>query len=124
MNPVVKAKWIAALRSGDYKQSRGQLRTTERSDGLGREGYCCLGVLCDVYRKEHGGRFTDNGVHFEALNDTRVGGDYISSASVVAWAGLPVEPDGRVHGFSDLVLRNDAWRQTFSQIADYIEEVL
>ena len=39
-------KWIAALRSGEYKQGRSYLR-----DGA---EYCCLGVLCDVYRKETG----------------------------------------------------------------------
>lgn len=33
-------KWIAALRSGIYPQANGFLRT--------QEGYCCLGVLCDL----------------------------------------------------------------------------
>ena len=32
--------WIAALRSGKYKQSRTALN--------GRDGFCCLGVLCDI----------------------------------------------------------------------------
>lgn len=36
-----KDKWIAALRSGKYKQGRGQLRSLNNN-------YCCLGVLCDV----------------------------------------------------------------------------
>lgn len=45
MNPKVKAKLIAALTSGKYKQAQGALRT--------RSGYCCLGVLCDLYAKEH-----------------------------------------------------------------------
>ena len=30
-------KWLAALRSGEYQQSRGCMR--------GNTGYCCLGVL-------------------------------------------------------------------------------
>lgn len=33
-------KWIEALRSGKYKQGQDFLRT--------EEGFCCLGVLCDV----------------------------------------------------------------------------
>lgn len=31
------AKWLAALRSGEYKQGKGSLKS--------HEGYCCLGVL-------------------------------------------------------------------------------
>jgi len=37
-------KWIAALRSGEYKQTKGALRKAD--------GFCCLGVLCDLTRKE------------------------------------------------------------------------
>lgn len=44
MNPQVKEKWINALRSGEYKQGREKLRSPN--------GYCCLGVLCDLYSKE------------------------------------------------------------------------
>lgn len=40
MNAELKAKWLAALRSDDYKQAHGQLRD--------KTGYCCIGVLCDV----------------------------------------------------------------------------
>lgn len=40
LDAALKAKWIEALRSGDYEQARGTLY-----DG---EGYCCLGVLCKV----------------------------------------------------------------------------
>ena len=41
MNPKLKAKWIAALRSGKYAQVQGQLRQKP-------VGFCCLGVLCDI----------------------------------------------------------------------------
>jgi len=40
MDANLKAKWIEALRSGEYPQSRLGLRNAE--------GFCCLGVLCDV----------------------------------------------------------------------------
>lgn len=36
--------WIDALRLGKYKQTKGMLQ--------GREGYCCLGVACDLFIKE------------------------------------------------------------------------
>ena len=44
MNSQVKEKWIAALRSGEYEQGKNKLR--------GSEGFCCLGVLCDLYTQE------------------------------------------------------------------------
>lgn len=40
-------KWITALRSGKYKQGKGQLMLVEDS---GIE-HCCLGVLCEVAKK-------------------------------------------------------------------------
>ena len=45
MNPEVKQKWIDALRSDKYKQGSDNLRSVT--------GYCCLGVLCDLYSQEH-----------------------------------------------------------------------
>jgi hypothetical protein len=49
MNPEIKQLWIDALRSGQYKQGRGKLKT--ETDGVCY--YCCLGVLCELYQKEH-----------------------------------------------------------------------
>lgn len=46
MNPQVKAKWIDALRSGEYQQGDEALQNDD--------GFCCLGVLCDLYSKEKG----------------------------------------------------------------------
>tara|TARA_R100001143_G_C3251028_1_gene83502 strand:+ start:161 stop:469 length:309 start_codon:yes stop_codon:yes gene_type:complete len=40
MNPEIKERWIAALRSGKYAQKKHKLR--------GYEGFCCLGVLVDI----------------------------------------------------------------------------
>jgi hypothetical protein len=46
MNPEIKARWVAALRSGEYQQTTGNLRT--------ENGFCCLGVLCDLHSKATG----------------------------------------------------------------------
>ena len=40
MDAELKAKWISALRGGEYQQCRGKLH-----DGV---GYCCLGVLAKI----------------------------------------------------------------------------
>jgi hypothetical protein len=46
MKETIKQQWIQALRSNEYTQAVGNLRTDK--------GYCCLGVLCDLYAKETG----------------------------------------------------------------------
>ena len=46
MNEVIKREWLAALRSGEYRQAHGTLRAADN----GGTYYCCLGVLCDIHR--------------------------------------------------------------------------
>jgi hypothetical protein len=41
MNHDIKARWVEALRSGEYEQGVEVLRNR-------RGQYCCLGVLCDI----------------------------------------------------------------------------
>lgn len=43
MKKHVMKKWVAALRSGEYKQGMGQLEMARK--------YCCLGVLCKIAPK-------------------------------------------------------------------------
>ena len=45
MNSKIKEVWVNALRSGKYEQGSEKLRSVT--------GYCCLGVLCDIYAQEH-----------------------------------------------------------------------
>ena len=39
-------KWAEALESGEFNQAKSQLRDSN--------GYCCLGVACEVFRRETG----------------------------------------------------------------------
>lgn len=57
MNPRIKRLWIKALESGKYKQTKGVLRgrglsATNPTTIELEEGFCCLGVLTDLYIKE------------------------------------------------------------------------
>lgn len=45
MDPNIKAQWVAALRSDEYTQGDGYLKTLDGN-------YCCLGVLCDLAVKQ------------------------------------------------------------------------
>ncbi len=49
MNDQVKKQWIKALLSGEYVQGQNRLcQAGERYDY-----FCCLGVLTDLYIREH-----------------------------------------------------------------------
>lgn len=44
MNIAVIERWVAALRSGEYSQTKRSLRN--------ERGFCCLGVLCDTVKDD------------------------------------------------------------------------
>lgn len=50
MKKNVARKWIGALRSGKYKQIKNVLKRVNKNQ---TESFCALGVLCDLYQKEH-----------------------------------------------------------------------
>ena len=111
MNPQVKEKWLNALRSGDYQQTQSCLRK--------EDGFCCLGVLCDLYGKEHNVEWNlgDDGTYYEFQDN-----ESILPLSVIEWAG--VEDDNpEICGETPLSLLNDNG-STFNEIADLIEEHL
>ena len=113
MNPQIKQKWVDALRSGDYQQTKGRLRKEDK--------FCCLGVLCDLYIKENNVEWEPS-THYKnayVFQDMAT----ILPRSVVEWAGVgegnPLVNDGD----SSLAKLNDRG-STFNEIADLIEEHL
>ncbi len=93
MNPEVKQKWIDALRSGKYDQGSEKLRSVQ--------GYCCLGVLCDLYSQEQGAEWEFRGNAETNLQPKDYwyfeGESEFLPESVKDWAGLPVgNPSVRV----------------------------
>lgn len=107
MNPEVKTRWIEALRSGRYKQTRGQLRDDE--------GFCCLGVLCDISGL---GKWDQNGCYRRNLSGHRLDLPFF----VAEWAELPSYPLASDN--TPLAELNDFSGLTFPQIADIIERDL
>ena len=106
MNADIKRQWIAALRSGEYQQTRGRLRNNG--------GYCCMGVLCDLHAKESGGLWTGSQEDGWAYRFEGV----VLPSVVADWAGIAgLNPmvDGAALGY-----RNDNGG-TFDEIADLIE---
>lgn len=113
-------KWVAALRSGEYNQCQMRLH-------IEGDGYCCLGVACEVFIKE-GGKLTkfiqEDPNHLRTGNIASYDGSYgVLPKSVTKWLGL-AHPDGqyidkmsKISGLTDL---NDCGA-TFKEIADLIE---
>jgi hypothetical protein len=104
-----KDKWIAALRSGNYKQGKTQLR---RDDETGSE-FCCLGVLCEVMGKE---TCTSYGLGTEAYLFS-----WPDGAPRKFTVSLPFDVIDETTQYSLMEFNDDcAW--SFSMIADWIEE--
>ena len=87
MKTEVKEKWIEALTSGEYSQTTDMLKNNEG-------GFCCLGVLCDLFIKSQdegrwslGNLFTFNEPDVESDLYT-TGWDTELPAVVMEWAGL------------------------------------
>lgn len=107
MNEQVKAKWLSALRSGEYTQAKGKLRVEDY--------FCCLGVLCDLHAKETGKSWHKNGA-WSYLNET-----LHFPEEVAKWADVKsVVPRVEAAFLSDLNDRGSS----FAQIADLIEKHL
>ena len=111
MNPKVKAKWLKALRSGEYDQTIGRLlRRTPEGDK-----FCCLGVLCNLYAQEHPGTgFRKEDMSF--FNEI-----YNLPPEVADWAALVYK---QVSDSCHLVVMNDDDKKNFNQIANWIEKNL
>lgn len=123
MDPRIKADWIVALRSGQYKQAQSVL-----CDGNG--GYCCLGVLCvavgaefvDIEAKLMDAAELEPLIARPILNNEVLaesnGFDETLSYSFLHRVGIETKHQ------DELVNLNDCEDKNFSEIADWIEENL
>ncbi len=133
----IAEQWVTALRSGKFKQGSGFLRVGDE--------YCCLGVLCELYRRDQQ-KETEEAPDWKASDS-----DYNPSvqrfiyttvdlpSEVVEWAGMnsdigevalrpqdfySLDEDIRRNLTTDgenLAILNDGGA-TFEQLADIIEK--
>lgn len=108
MKTEIAKEWTTALRSGDYQQGRLALHDRNR--------FCCLGVLCDIYRKATGrGQWLPS---IDELGDCYVvngcENSTVPPAEVREWVGVT---DCQINYLINL---NDDGT-SFAQIADFIE---
>lgn len=101
-----KAKWVAALRSGEYKQGRLRLHNADNT-------YCCLGVaatICGVDMNIYGSHAS-----IAERAEQQVYGSPLN---------VPVELSDNRMLQKRLWSMNDMENKSFLEIADYIEQNL
>jgi hypothetical protein len=116
MREDIKQEWTADLRSGKYKQGKGGLRNPPPENG-----YCCLGVLCDIIsRKPEFQHWQWDGGFFQSIhahiynNSTVVANESYVPDSLADAIGLAHHQQRALASFNDQGF-------SFEQIADKIE---
>ena len=101
-----RRKWVEALRSGKYRQTTGVLRD--------RDGFCCLGVLCDISETGKWEQGNDGEWYHQGYTD-------VLPKPVQQLVGLRTN-FGRINGSQghNLSEMNDI-EYSFASIADVIE---
>lgn len=111
MNKEIKEKWIAALESDEYRQTQGYLKD--------RGGFCCLGVLCDLYSKE-----TDTPWQIEDGLCVMGGSSGVLPTEVMEWSNIPNawgDHQNKEYVIQSLTAYNDNGKN-FKEIAEIIRE--
>lgn len=125
---------VDALRSGEYEQGTGVLRTQD-------DTYCCVGVGCDVARKNgigidwtvsptndlasHGDGTGTISWHFDGIGTifSRRLMDWYGFESRNAFDGDPeIAPLGPLNYSVTMIGANDTEKWTFEKIADALEK--
>jgi hypothetical protein len=112
MNVEIGKKWINSLRSGEYEQGMGALRINDK--------YCCLGVLCDLYSKEHNvpwKKDIEEGVYLFNKCTAYLPKKVKTWAGMKSFAGLLSSRE-----MTSLTYLNDVHKMSFEEIADLIEK--
>ena len=116
MKKEIAEKWVKALRSGEYKQTKNVLKDND--------GFCCLGVLCDISKNDLSRDISSVDWAWDHSKQTnRFLLEYAHIPhEVLEWSGMgnstgrydPIHPS--------LTALNDRGH-SFNQIADIIEKI-
>ena len=108
-------KWIAALESGKYKQTKRYLQT--------EEGFCCLGVLCNEIDPSQWSswRVGDDNVRIKSYDakETMVPDHVCFQLPFIP--SIPSTSYQEV-GWNRLMAMNDSEGKTFEEIAKYLRK--
>lgn len=127
MKTEVKKKWVNELINGGYVQGKGQLRQQNQ--------YCCLGVLCDIYKENTGkGEWvdpnsTDDRASLREFQYENSCGETCKAVAALPtpvreWAGLESNQPFIPKLGKTLSTLNDDSKHDFTDIASVIREEL
>lgn len=106
-------KWLAALRSGEFRQAKNVLKQAK--------GHCCLGVACEIYLRETGNGEWQHNVF--TVDGTQ--GGCVPPAPVWEWFGWsnnnPAISGAKKYGGEGCIWLNDN-NVPFPEIADAFEQ--
>lgn len=126
LDPKFKKKWVAALRSGKYKQTKGALkRVSEFTESV---SYCCLGVACDLINPKGWGEKDSYSTSvtyspLDSLGRKNPSLKYCQSDALMP-ENLQKKIGLSIEAMEVLTTMNDTERASFKKIADYIEKKL
>lgn len=115
---VFADKWLTALRSGDYEQTKEMLYSTGESSGTvtrPKQGYCCLGVAGAIcgYSLE---QMEDQSDLFSLIREW-------GEPSEMNGIEVPNELANSDESFTEQCIKlNDSMDYTFAEIADWLEQ--
>jgi hypothetical protein len=107
LNPNAQ-KWVEALRSGKYQQTKGYLNRGG--------GFCCLGVACELAIEEGVAIEKEPSIDYCRYDQSSA----FPPEGVRKWLGLTTREAKFLGGKKSLAIENDSG-VTFSDIADIIE---
>lgn len=108
----IRAKWLEALRSGNYKQGKFGLRTGDT--------FCCLGVLCDTV--DPTAWVKDKTAETYTWHNR--GGTLHGTEIKNLIGGLDSKAQGELVDMNDSAEDDQPNPTNFAEIADWIEEKL
>lgn len=122
MNKEIAKLWVGLLRSGEFIQGKAKLRSGWEGDA---KSFCCIGVLCELYKREHPGEECGWNENNEFLVNTGEPdperGYELMPPVVMKWAGMR-SIGGLYNGDRNSLDKDNDNGQTFAQIADTIEK--
>jgi hypothetical protein len=128
MKKLIKEQWLAALRSGEYEQNRGQLRTQGK--------FCVLGVLADLHSKTGYSKWAETETHWKYVDPDGSDTEYFLTPAVLKWSKLKdASPKVKFNGVEGVSIVNlndgdvydskykaEVPAMSFTELADLIEE--
>lgn len=113
MKKEIADKWVQALKSNKYSQTKGTLKDSY--------GYCCLGVLCEISKISDWKLIDNHHISKYKYNDSSMIG--LLPEEVRKWADIKTTDGTFIQNNKQLILTtlNDDG-VSFNEIADIIEK--